>query len=86
LKYNKFSKSFLSKRSDREYQIWYATNAIKNISSLIFFRQKLNYIHNNPKQENWLLVDNSEDYIYSSARDYLLGEKGLLPLEKLSLG
>ncbi|HBX51296.1 MAG TPA: hypothetical protein DEH02_09555 [Bacteroidales bacterium] len=33
-----------------------------------FFYQKLNYIHQNPVVEG--LVENQEDYIYNSARNY----------------
>lgn len=35
--------------------------------------QKLVYIHNNPLQEKWQLVDRAEDYVYSSARFYQTG-------------
>jgi putative transposase len=34
------------------------------------FEQKLNYIHNNPLQERWCLVENAADYQYSSAKYY----------------
>lgn len=45
------------------------------ISTYDFYKQKLNYIHNNPvKQE---IVSRQEDYQYSSAIDYA-GGKGLL--------
>lgn len=39
---------------------------------------RLNYIHDNPVKAGW--VDKAEDYVYSSARDYM-GQKGMLPLE-----
>ena len=35
------------------------------------FRQKLNYIHNNPGQEKWDLADKPEGYKYSSAANYI---------------
>ena len=37
---------------------------------------KLNYIHMNPMQEHWNLVSKPEDYKFSSARFYELGELG----------
>ena len=37
--------------------------------------QKLAYIHDNPVKDG--IVEQAEDYIYSSARDYS-GRKGLL--------
>jgi len=42
------------------------------IESEKFFRQKLNYIHNNPCQAHWQLAHNPEDYKYSSAANYIL--------------
>lgn len=39
--------------------------------------QKLEYIHNNPVKAGF--VENPEDYIYSSARDYA-GIKGLIDI------
>jgi len=38
------------------------------------FEQKLNYIHNNPVEEGFVI--NPEDYVYSRAKDYA-DEKGL---------
>jgi REP-associated tyrosine transposase len=40
-------------------------------------QQKLDYIHNNPVESGF--VDQPEDYLYSSARDYA-GGKGLLDI------
>lgn len=37
--------------------------------------QKLDYIHNNPVKAGF--VENPEDYLYSSARDYS-GRQGLI--------
>jgi putative transposase len=37
---------------------------------------KLNYIHLNPMQQHWNLVSKPEDYRFSSARFYELGELG----------
>jgi len=42
-----------------------------------FFRQKLDYIHNNPVRAG--IVDKAEEYRYSSARDFY-GVKGLIEL------
>jgi putative transposase len=43
------------------------------IQSEKFYLQKLNYIHYNPLQEHWQLVKNPEDYLHSSASNYILG-------------
>ena len=44
------------------------------IQSEKFFLQKINYIHNNPCQEKWLLAEYPEEYKYSSAANYISGE------------
>ena len=36
--------------------------------------QKLNYIHNNPVRAG--IVQKAEDYVYSSAADYVFGKQG----------
>lgn len=37
--------------------------------------QKLNYIHSNPLQAKWRLVEHPEEYVYSSAKFYETGIK-----------
>jgi putative transposase len=44
------------------------------------FRRKLEYIHNNPVRAG--LVNVATEWKYSSARDWLEGVPGLIPLEK----
>ena len=44
--------------------------------------QKLNYIHNNPVKAGF--VEKPEDYLYSSARDYI-GIKGLIDVDMIDL-
>ncbi len=57
-------------------------NHPKEMYSINFIKQKLDYIHNNPVEEG--IVDKAEEYIYSSARDYYYGKKiGLLEIEWL---
>jgi len=41
--------------------------------SLPVMQQKIDYIHNNPLQDKWQLVQYPEDYKYSSARFYETG-------------
>jgi REP element-mobilizing transposase RayT len=52
-------------------------NDAQEIHSTPFLEEKMNYIHNNPVRAE--LVGRSEDYLYSSARDYS-GEKGLVEI------
>lgn len=39
---------------------------------MVTLLQKLNYIHNNPLQEKWLLAKSAENYLFSSAQFYKL--------------
>ena len=62
------------------HAVWTQAYEAKNVYSSDFFRQKLNYIHNNPLQPHWRLVEKAEDYVWSSARFYLNGGRVLIPL------
>jgi len=68
---------------DRTYQIWQNSHSPKQIISFPFFRQKLEYIQNNPCTEHWQLCELPEQYPYSSASDYLLDKPGILDIEKI---
>ena len=68
-----FAAARLSFRSGRgEYQVWQEGSHPEAIYDEDFARQKIEYIHNNPVRAG--LVNNAEDWVYSSARAYLLGE------------
>lgn len=62
------------------YQFWRQDNKPIELFSNEVFDQKLRYIHMNPVESG--IVENPEEYIYSSARDYA-GIKGLLDIEFL---
>jgi putative transposase len=73
-------------RNDRKkYQIWQTTNALKDIVSYKFYRQKLDFIHLNPYTERWNLCERPEKYPFSSAPDYILGIDRSLPIDKVYL-
>ena len=57
------------------------TNPIE-LESPKWINQKLEYIHMNPVQNG--LVNKAEDYLYSSAGNYL-GQEGFIDLELLEL-
>jgi putative transposase len=59
---------FQQKRRDQrhEHSIWQDIQA-KNIYSLDFLCQKMEYIHTNPVAKDWNLVKDRADYAYSSA-------------------
>jgi REP element-mobilizing transposase RayT len=58
-----------------KYQFWRHDNKPIELWSNKVIDEKINYIHNNPVEEG--LVYCSEEYVYSSAKDYS-GERGIL--------
>jgi REP element-mobilizing transposase RayT len=67
---------------NKEFQFWRQDNQPKECYSPSFITQKLDYIHNNPVAAG--IVELPKHYIFSSARDYLIGMKvGLLNVEIL---
>jgi len=61
--------------NNEEYQFWQQGNRPIELWSNDVIDQKLDYLHNNPVVAGW--VDEPEQYLYSSARDYA-GGKGLI--------
>ena len=64
-------------KKDREYQVWQEGSHPEQIQGLEMMRQKVDYIHLNPVRKG--LVQNPEDWIYSSATNYT-GKSGVLPV------
>lgn len=62
--------SFEAKKHKRntDYQVWQQNNYPEEVYSNKFIKQKVNYIHLNPVRNG--IVENPEDYLYSSARNY----------------
>jgi len=77
---------FFAERADsdagKRHQIWMPIEA-KNVFSAEFLRQKVEYIHNNPVQDHWRLVEARADYAYSSACFYDRGEKPMIEVDDL---
>lgn len=67
----------------QKHKVWEDGYNAKNIFSPDFLRQKVEYIHNNPIQPHWELSEQPEDYMWSSARFYLLNESAIIPLDNL---
>lgn len=68
---------------NNKYQFWTHDNRPIELESPSWVYQKLAYIHLNPVRNG--LVEHPEDYLFSSARQYL-NQKGLLDIELLDLG
>jgi REP element-mobilizing transposase RayT len=65
-----------------DYKVWQDGNHPELIFSADFQKQKLDYLHWNPVEAEF--VDEPEYYLYSSARDYRTKRKGLLEIEPLN--
>jgi len=72
------------KRDDRhEHSIWQDIQA-KNIFSMDFLQQKMDYIHQNPIAKEWKLAEDRADYPYSSAGFYDYGRKPIIEITDIS--
>jgi len=72
-----FRKAGETNSRNKEYQFWRQDNQPMELYSGAFIFQKMNYIHQNPVEAG--IVEKVEDYLYSSAKDYVLTKKcGLL--------
>jgi len=59
---------------DRAFQVWKRNSMSIDLIHDWFFKQKFEYLHNNPCQPHWQLATLFEDYKYSSASFYDTGE------------
>ena len=64
------------------YKIRQVGNHPEILFSAKFIEQKLEYLHNNPVADE--IVDEPEEYKYSSARDYYSKKKGYLQVELIT--
>ncbi|MHA1658560.1 MAG: REP-associated tyrosine transposase [Promethearchaeota archaeon] len=67
------------KKKGYENQVWQRENFPEAIDTEGFFESKVNYIHNNPVKKGY--IEKPEDCIYSSAKDRILGERGVIKLD-----
>jgi REP element-mobilizing transposase RayT len=76
--------TFFARRQDKdahkEHQIWQPIQA-KNVYSVAFLREKLDYIHNNPVAKQWRLVGDRANYAYSSVCFYDRGEAPVVEVD-----
>ncbi len=69
-------------KHNQTYQFWKRDNHPIELVSPKWIWQKLNYIHSNPVRAG--IVLNTEEYMYSSASNYL-GDEGLLQIDLLNI-
>ena len=72
---NIFQKAGSERSNNSDWQFWQQNNHPIELDSHEIIEQKLNYIHENPVKAGF--VENPEDWLLSSAKDYA-GKKGLL--------
>ncbi|MBK9730221.1 MAG: transposase [Chitinophagaceae bacterium] len=75
-----FRKAGSANPNNKEFQFWQQDNHPIELTSSAMTEQKVVYIHQNPVEAG--IVFRAEDYLYSSAADYV-GEKGLLKIDML---
>lgn len=66
------------------YQVWQEGSHPEAVFTEKFAKQKMDYIHLNPIRAG--MVKNAEEWLYSSARAYLLGEETYPPTDLLFIG
>ena len=71
-----FRQAALGDRRGNDFKVWQSGFHPIAITSDRFYWQKLEYIHNNPVREG--LVQQAEQWEYSSARNYILGDHSLI--------
>lgn len=67
--------------SNEQYQFWQPDFHPVELTTEEIFLQKLNYLHDNPVRAG--IVWKAEDYVYSSACDWMGTRKGSLPLVEM---
>lgn len=75
-----FLAAAVTRPKKQKFKVWEDGYNAKDVFSVGFLSQKMEYIHNNPLQPHWQLVECAEDYVWSSARFCLLDEPALILL------
>ena len=73
-----FGKAGQENSNNTTYQFWQQDNHPILCGSPEVLKEKINYIHQNPVRAGF--VEKAEDWIYSSAGDYILNRRGLVEI------
>ena len=65
----------------QEYKVWEDGYDARDVFSGEFLQQKMDYIHHNPCQPQWKLVELPEEYMWSTAGFYLNGKPCIIPID-----
>jgi putative transposase len=74
-------KSVGGKSGKNQYKVWEDGYDARDVFSQGFLEQKLDYIHSNPCQLQWRLVEQPADYQWSSASYYLEGRPTIIAID-----
>ncbi|MFN8237789.1 MAG: transposase [Chitinophagales bacterium] len=64
--------------NNRGFQLWQQDNHPIALSTEKIMHQKLDYLHDNPVEAGF--VEEAEDWLYSSAKQYYTGQKGRIDI------
>ena len=70
-------------RVKQEYKVWEDGYDARDVFSTEFLQQKMDYIHHNPCQPQWKLVESPEQYVWSTAGFYLDGKPAIIPIDDM---
>jgi len=76
-----FQHAAMEEGRSNKYKVWQEGFHPIGIDTAKFFREKLEYLHNNPVRKGF--VDEPEHWRYSSARNYLLEDHSTISVECL---
>ncbi len=71
----------LNKDVRQDFKVWEDSFDARDIFSVEFLEQKMNYIHHNPCQPHWKLAKMPEEYPWSSARFYILDKPSVIQVD-----
>lgn len=76
-----FGKAALYSGRGNDFKIWQSGSHAVAIFTEPFFRQKLEYIHQNPVRKGF--VAQPEHWVYSSARNYILDDESVIEIDRI---
>jgi REP element-mobilizing transposase RayT len=76
-----FAKAALSAKGNTKYKIWQDEFHPEAIYSEQFYKQKVDYLHDNPCRKGF--VASPQDWLYSSARNYYLGDDSIIEIDNI---
>ncbi|HLO15991.1 MAG TPA: transposase [Anaerolineales bacterium] len=65
----------------QKYKVWEDGYDARDVYSTDFLQQKMDYIHHNPCQPQWKLVETAEEYLWSTAGFYIAGKPCMIPVD-----